>query len=442
MNNPFLISIIIPVYNTEHYLRRCLDSVITQSLNAIEIIIINDGSTDGSKNIITSYQQCDSRIVVIHQSNQGLSTARNNGIKIAKGDYIAFLDSDDSMDQNTLEELYKTAYKTDADIVVGQIKTVLNEKIIRVSNLPLALSDYPFDNIIDYKISPSVCSKLYKKQLFINNHIRFPIGHNYEENITSIKLFFHAQKVAYRNNVYINYHRRDESITNTPSLQNMQDVFHMAYDCEAFLKEKNILNTYHHFILPRVTKILNAFIIPALKKDAHSHMVEIFAQTMQSSQLFSSTSLDKLKSTHPDYYLQLISNILFLHKCKNFFDFFLSLLPYELVAKLISTTLENHLLNYIQKREPIQIVLYGSGQIFSNIIHPLISHPAHIIGIYDQNLKTKKFYNLNVLTKDEVVKQTSPIIIASFAYADAIKKELLTLNPHLEIINIHDALSF
>ena len=112
------VSVIIPVYKTEKYLRECLDSVINQTLRDMEIICVNDGSPDNSLQILEEYAQKDNRIKIINQENQGLSEARNNGIKVANGEYIGFLDSDDYVSLNFYENLYNRGQETEADIVV------------------------------------------------------------------------------------------------------------------------------------------------------------------------------------------------------------------------------------------------------------------------------------------------------------------------------------
>lgn len=112
------ISIIVPVYNAERYLQCCINSLITQTFKNIEIIIINDGSTDNSANICNYFAQKDERIKVIHQMNLGLSSARNNGISVAKGKYILFVDADDWLEANSLEIIYNSAEKSGADLVM------------------------------------------------------------------------------------------------------------------------------------------------------------------------------------------------------------------------------------------------------------------------------------------------------------------------------------
>ena len=144
------ISIIVPVYNTEKFLARCLDSILGQTFRDFEIICVNDGSTDGSQQILDRYVECDKRIKVIWQENAGLSAARNTAMKISKGKWLGFVDSDDTIDPNFYERLLAAADKNNADIVMGVlrcytkrglikdkknpdgVKTKLSEKLIRI----------------------------------------------------------------------------------------------------------------------------------------------------------------------------------------------------------------------------------------------------------------------------------------------------------------------
>ena len=123
------ISVIIPVYNTEKYLRQCLDTVVAQTLKDIEIILVDDGSTDDSLLICREYARKDDRIHVYHQENQGAGPARNYGIKVAKGQYFSFLDADDLFKLDMLERLYDKCSVTDSDICICRSKGIRNKKI-------------------------------------------------------------------------------------------------------------------------------------------------------------------------------------------------------------------------------------------------------------------------------------------------------------------------
>ena len=121
--NP-LISVIVPVYNTEKYLPKCLDSIVAQTFTDFEVLMIDDGSTDGSGEICDQYSQSDSRFIAIHQSNQGVSASRNNGLKQARGNYIAFVDSDDYVHPQMLELLYKAIRQGEYDLSVARYLSV------------------------------------------------------------------------------------------------------------------------------------------------------------------------------------------------------------------------------------------------------------------------------------------------------------------------------
>ena len=183
MSDKLKVSVIVPVYNAEKYLNRCIDSLTNQTLEDIEMIFVNDGSTDNSINILKSYKEQDKRIVIIDKANEGVSEARNQGISKAKGDYIFFVDSDDWIDLNTLENMYETAIKDDIDIVmcsyVREFKNHskekfidLNDKIIYKDLEQLHLSIIgPLDNQISKSENldsvGTVWAKLYKSSLIL-----------------------------------------------------------------------------------------------------------------------------------------------------------------------------------------------------------------------------------------------------------------------------------
>lgn len=120
------VSVVIPVYNVENYLEECLDSIINQTLKDIEIICINDGSTDASIDILEKYAKADSRIQIFNQNNSGLSAARNRGIELSKGEFVYFIDSDDYLDLNALKELYDLSVKYGTDFIIFKLRLCRN----------------------------------------------------------------------------------------------------------------------------------------------------------------------------------------------------------------------------------------------------------------------------------------------------------------------------
>lgn len=221
-----MISIIIPVYNVEKYLERCVNSVLKQSYNDLEIILVDDGSTDNSGKICDRFKKKDDRIIVIHQRNQGLSAARNIGITKANGEYIAFVDSDDYILDDMYETLYKNLIKNDADISICKYQCVSeNQKIdfsldsnnIIIMDKVKAMNEL----LLDKTITNHAWNKLYKKDIF--NNTKFPIGKKFEDIGTMYLLFEKAQKIVYQDTTQYIYINRDGSILHNKNPQLLQD---------------------------------------------------------------------------------------------------------------------------------------------------------------------------------------------------------------------------
>lgn len=210
-----VISIIIPVYNVKFYLKECLNSIINQSYKNLEIILVDDGSTDGSEKICDEYAAKDKRIVVIHKENGGVSDARNKGLDICTGDYISFVDSDDWLELDAYERILNVAKKTKADIVVcgyilefknGKINYSLDNKMIREN---LKILDELF---YDKNFPNAVWGKLYKKEIFRN--LKFPSGKIYEDMLIKYDILKETDKIVILDNLLYHYRQRESSIMN------------------------------------------------------------------------------------------------------------------------------------------------------------------------------------------------------------------------------------
>ncbi|WP_270312668.1 glycosyltransferase family 2 protein [Ligilactobacillus agilis] len=193
MSQP-LVSVIIPVYNVEKYLRRCLDSVLKQTYRQLEIILVDDGSTDSSGKIVDEYAKKDARIVVIHQENGGLSNARNHGIDIATGEYLTFIDSDDYVVEDYVEYLYNLLARNDfkAKLALCSLKTIFTQTdgFIDAGNGTVqTLSGKKAIEMMCYHDLVDTCAyaKLAKKELY--DHVRFPEGKLFEDIATTYLLF-------------------------------------------------------------------------------------------------------------------------------------------------------------------------------------------------------------------------------------------------------------
>ncbi|GAA0796577.1 hypothetical protein GCM10008910_17620 [Faecalicatena orotica] len=225
-----LISVIIPVYNVDTYLETCVDSVLGQSYKNLDVILVDDGSTDLSSSICDEYKKNDKRVQVIHKTNGGLSDARNYGIDIAKGIYITFVDSDDFVSVDYIDTLFKLISENNADISICknikfsedeeniQLKAKNNKEIICFNNL-MAMQDLFYQKHIEN----SAWGKLYKSELFTN--VRYPIGKLYEDMGTTYKLLYKARKVIWSSAEKYYYLQRENSIMNRKfSIRNMDRV--------------------------------------------------------------------------------------------------------------------------------------------------------------------------------------------------------------------------
>lgn len=192
------VSLIIPVYNVEKYLEKCLDSLINQTLKEIEIICVNDGSTDNSPAILEQFKLKDNRIKIINQENLGVSQARNNGINTSQGEYIGFVDSDDYVDNDYFEKLYNSAKKFNAEVAAGDLYKEKNNKIgkKRFNYTKEELFVKPEDKIKNAKIPKYnyTCNKIYKRESLLNLNLPFENNRYYEDIIWSVKAIYYLDR--------------------------------------------------------------------------------------------------------------------------------------------------------------------------------------------------------------------------------------------------------
>lgn len=237
-----LLSIIIPIYNSGKHLSACLDSIICQTLADIEIICINDGSTDNSLDILNSYKELDNRIVVISQQNKGVSVARNKGLEIARGEFVGFVDADDTINPDMYQTLYLAAKEFDVDVVISHFFKEQDGHVIK-SSLPFSENkkldkDYISQNIIPYMISQdglnNVWNKLYRKILIDTYKIVFPKGVALgEDGLFNFQIFSAASSVIHI--PYAGYLYKEVAGSATRNLKEKDyfkrdlEVFHFDY---------------------------------------------------------------------------------------------------------------------------------------------------------------------------------------------------------------------
>ena len=268
------ISIIVPVYNVERYLRQCIDSILAQTYRDFELFLVDDGSPDNSGKICDEYARKDLRIHVFHKPNGGVSSARNLGIDNAKGEYISFIDADDYIEPNFAEEMVKAMEGYDADLVCCGIWE--NEKSI---NKRIRSTDK--DKIYDMKgglielIVPDAyfgwCfNKFYKRSIVKNTDIKFPEGIRYSEDwVFIINYITHSSKIVYISKVLYHYVSNEMSAVNKISANEGFDYNYldrlkadkMSYIMVEGLKDKSIMNTFYAYLFYSASEVAKRFML-------------------------------------------------------------------------------------------------------------------------------------------------------------------------------------
>lgn len=243
------ISCIVPIYNVEIYLRKCIDSILAQTFKDFELILVDDGGTDKCPEICDEYQRIDSRIRVIHKKNGGLSDARNAGIEIASGKYLIFIDSDDYIDKNMFEILYNLNEKNGTKISACD-KAFVYENTGKIEYGDETCKEYVYDSenmfklMVDFykRVGMEMWNKLYNAELFDN--VRFPKGKIFEDQATQYKLIFQTDAVSYINKSLYFYLKRSNSITTQKYTDREHQRFEMVNGMVDYVKDnhKNIVS--------------------------------------------------------------------------------------------------------------------------------------------------------------------------------------------------------
>lgn len=233
------VSVIVPIYNVEKYLLRCLESLVNQTLQEIEIILINDGSTDNSGKIAEEFAKWHPQKVKYYEKeNGGLSDARNYGIPKATGEYIAFLDSDDYIEKDAYEEMYNKAKESNADYVECDFiweypKKKREDRQIKYNNKKEMLT----------VVRVVAWNKLIRRDIIVNNNITFPKGLRYEDVEFTYKILPYLNQIEYVNKCFIHYMQRDSSIANTQN-ERTSEIFTVLENVIQYYKENGLYEEY------------------------------------------------------------------------------------------------------------------------------------------------------------------------------------------------------
>lgn len=326
------ISVIVPVYNVEKYLRQCIDSILSQTLTDIEVITINDGSPDDSLSILREYEKNDNRVVVIDKKNEGVGKARNDGIRAAKGEFVAFMDSDDYYpSDNVLETMYKTAIEKDVKIVGGKkIQLLPNGEIVRsdsvITDENLTFSANGLTEYKDYQYDYGYWQYIYNREMLISDNILFPSYKRFQDPPFFVRAMIKAgrfyaadcESYCYRmvpdSGKFANSKTMDFlsglkdnlTVSRKNNLAKLHFLSAMRLYCDAsFMVTQNLFEEDAMYVLEKMIKLINSVDIEWLKSEGYNLPEPFVPEVFQ----YAVSTASKYEKLRKNKFLRIISKI-------------------------------------------------------------------------------------------------------------------------------------
>ena len=248
------VSVIVPAYNAEKTIEKCLDSLLKQTLDDYEIIVINDGSTDKTSTILDNYN--DSRIKIISKENGGIGKARNDGIKASIGEFVTFVDSDDYVDEKMLESYYTFAIKNDLDLVTSTYNKVIKGKIVPFPSIKYKIGNVKTSPQIINSIEYGPCAKLFKREVLIKNNILFIENKKYEDMPFVCKALLKSKLVGYLKESYYYYVINNNSETTTMDERVFDILDILKIIINDYKKEFYLKDEINYLIIDKITNYM------------------------------------------------------------------------------------------------------------------------------------------------------------------------------------------
>jgi glycosyltransferase involved in cell wall biosynthesis len=447
----FKITVIVPVFNGEKYLSRCLDSILCQTFGDIEILCINDGSTDNSIKIIKEYQKKDHRIRLIsNNTNKGPSYSRNLGIERANTKLIGFVDCDDTIHPKMYEKLYNKTSETDSDISYCNFNYLNKDGDIKKSNLRfsevVANEDF-FKLLLENYLSPSACMMLVKKEIIVKNNIVYPLERFYEDASTAYKINYYCKKISVCHEPLYNYYDNEDSITTKITTKNILDIIESILDSINFLETNNLHLKHKESISIRTRNLISYQITKIIDNIENGEQVFDLIE-----ELFVKIIEHKIHlKTHHSILLIWIElaykalgysekNLLLLIKQVPDIKRLIHPLSLETLIESLNSPLglSNLSVFKLLKDGVNNVYLYGAGEVARKVITKLESLNIKINGIYDRKAVVgEKLLNYDLLKPNSFV-DYSNVFITSESSAFEIKKYLLKSNHTLNVYAFYD----
>ncbi|NFO13453.1 glycosyltransferase [Clostridium botulinum] len=239
------ISVVIPIYNVERYLEKCLESVVSQNFDSYQVILVNDGSTDSSEKIAKKFVKKYKRFKIVNKTNAGLGAARNTGLQHCSGKYVVFIDSDDYIEKDYLYTLYNSVKPNNSDMAICSFEKIFenkNKSIVNMLNIDCDKTYSGIDTLkllFKSKISCYAWDKIYKRKLFNDNNIKYCEGRLYEDIFTTIKLISSCRRISFVNKPLYKYRIRNGNITSEKTLKAINDFNYAVQEVNIYLKKNH-----------------------------------------------------------------------------------------------------------------------------------------------------------------------------------------------------------
>lgn len=275
-----LISIIVPVYNVERYIEECLDSLLNQSYKNIEIIIVNDGSTDRSDEIIKKYAILNPNIIYLQQKNSGQAKARNTALKYVKGKYVIFIDSDDFLNKNALEKMYNNINESNSQVCIAGYYEYYNstnkKKVIFKNNKTILNDNEIIEEVLNNRLQCLVSFKLFESKLLRECNFKFEVGRLFEDFFPILKAMTKANKVSVINEPVFYYRQRSDSSIRSKRISKVEDYFYATSLVLDYInvnyKEVIKVNSLNNFKVSRFSYMINLIVRNVKAIDRYNYL--------------------------------------------------------------------------------------------------------------------------------------------------------------------------
>lgn len=449
MKNMNEISIIVPIYNSERYLIRCLNSILNQSLKNIEVICIDDGSTDSSVDIIKNYINIDDRVkLYINKKNKGVAYTRNFGIKKATSNIIGFVDSDDTIEESMFENMTIKMKQENSDIVMCNFNYLDNNGhlIKKYDKLNQNLSkEIIFKRTLYGDLFTGMCNKIYKKELFSINNIKFPLNKIYEDAMVVFKLVYFSKKISISEENFYNYYYNPNSITNTFSKKNFDDTFYKQKITKIFLKKNKIYKIYKEEYIKKLEASIH-YLLSKLKKSETTNrnklkLLKYFWKIFFNNKEIENIHISKVFFWIYTSFLMLRDDDKYLNQLLYSIDYDKQILKEINLLVFKDLGLYFFIIKKLKESKISKVYLYGAGVIAQKLIPEIQKLHITILGIIDSNAKENDDllgYKINKFGNIDF--KSNIIVVASESSAYEITKFLENQSKKFEIINFYSNL--